>query len=132
MKKLYIITGAAGHLGSTIIKLLESRNQQARGLILPSESAENTKHTTYYKGDVTQPDTLRPLFENTGLSKLILIHTAGIIDISGELTPKMYEVNVNGTKNVLKLCSEYNVSRMCTSVQYTLFLTKSSVTTICV
>ena len=53
MKKLYIITGAAGHLGSTIIKLLESRNQKARGLILPSESAENTKNTTYYKGDVT-------------------------------------------------------------------------------
>ena len=88
MKKLYIITGAAGHLGSTIIKLLESRNQQVRGLILPSESAENTKNTTYYKGDVTQPDSMRPLFENTGSSKLILIHTAGIIDISGELTPK--------------------------------------------
>ena len=112
MKKLYIITGAAGHLGSTIIKLLESRNQQVRGLILPSESAENTKNTTYYKGDVTQPDSMRPLFENTGSSKLILIHTAGIIDISGELTPKMYDVNVNGTKNVLKLCTQYNVSRM--------------------
>lgn len=112
MKKLYIITGAAGHLGSTIIKLLESRNQKARGLILPSESAENTKNTTYYKGDVTQPDSMRPLFEDTGNSRLILIHTAGIIDISGELTPKMYDVNVNGTKNVLKLCTEYNVSRM--------------------
>ena len=24
----------------------------------------------------------------------------------------MYDVNVNGTKNVLKLCTQYNVSRM--------------------
>lgn len=112
MKKLYIITGALGHLGSTIIKLLESRGQQSRGLILPVESAQNTKNTAYFTGDVTRPETLRPLFENTGASKVVLIHTAGIIDISGELTQGMYEVNVNGTKNILRLCSEYNVSRM--------------------
>ena len=64
MKKLYIITGAAGHLGSTVIGMLKGKDCEVRGLILPEEQAEDTENVTFYKGDVTKPDTLRPLFEN--------------------------------------------------------------------
>lgn len=47
MKKLYIITGAAGHLASTIIKYLRNTDCLIRGLILPSESGEDDRQITY-------------------------------------------------------------------------------------
>ena len=53
MKRLYIITGAAGHLASTIIKYLRDTDCLIRGLILPSESGEDDRQITYYKGDIT-------------------------------------------------------------------------------
>lgn len=40
MKKLYIITGAAGHLGNTIIRMLRNMAVETRGLILPNEEVQ--------------------------------------------------------------------------------------------
>ncbi|MFQ7078917.1 MAG: hypothetical protein ACLRSW_13820 [Christensenellaceae bacterium] len=34
MKKLYVVTGANGHLGNTIVRLLSERGEKVRGLIL--------------------------------------------------------------------------------------------------
>ena len=42
----------------------------------------------------------------------IVIHTAGIIDISNHVSPELYDVNVSGTKNILALCREYPVKRL--------------------
>lgn len=112
MKKLYIITGAAGHLGSTVIGMLKGKDCEVRGLILPEEQAEDTENVTFYKGDVTKPDTLRPLFENRYGKETYVIHTAGIVDIQNAVSPLIYNVNVNGTKNILRLCREYGVKRL--------------------
>lgn len=98
MKKLYIITGAAGHLGGTVIGMLKGKDCEVRGLILPEEQAEDTENVTFYKGDVTKPDTLRPLFENRYGKETYVIHTAGIVDIQNAVSPLIYNVNVNGTK----------------------------------
>lgn len=38
MKKLYVVTGANGHLGSTILRKLIQSGEKVRGLILPAES----------------------------------------------------------------------------------------------
>ena len=34
----WIVTGAAGHLGGTIVRLLQERKAEVRGLVLPHES----------------------------------------------------------------------------------------------
>ncbi len=64
------------------------------------------------EGDVRDRESLRPLFEGGGESPLYLIHTAGLIDIGKEVSPALYAVNVEGTKNLLALCAEYQVERM--------------------
>ena len=38
MKTLYLVTGADGHLGSTIVRLLKKQNLPVRGLLLPGIS----------------------------------------------------------------------------------------------
>ena len=39
MKTLYLVTGADGHLGSTIVRLLKKQNLPVRGLLLPGKQS---------------------------------------------------------------------------------------------
>ncbi len=112
MQRLYIITGAAGHLGGTLIRRLKGKDCQVRGLLLPGEPGKDEANIRYFRGDVTQPDTLEPLFADISPKDTIVIHTAGIVDISQDVFPLMYDVNVNGTKNMLALCKAKAVRRM--------------------
>lgn len=49
MKKLYIITGAKGHLAGVIIRKLRKTDCFIRGLILPAENGKDDSHLKYYK-----------------------------------------------------------------------------------
>ena len=44
MKNLYIVTGANGHLGSTLVRMLQRRGAEVRGLLLPQEQAASHMH----------------------------------------------------------------------------------------
>ena len=112
MKGIYIVTGARGHLGSTLLRLLQNTDAEVRGLVLPRETAKNHHNIRYYTGDVRNPDSLRPLLENTHGLPVWVIHTAAIVDISEEVSPQLYAVNVEGTRNLLSLCREYGVQRL--------------------
>lgn len=110
MKKLFIITGANGHLGGTIVRMLSRKQIQVRGLVLGEKKEQDTENIHYYNGDVRDIDSLRPLFLGCENMETVVIHTAGIIDISNHVSPELY--NVNGTKNILQLCREYQVKRL--------------------
>ena len=120
MKNIYIITGANGHLGSTIIRTLKQHGSpdacgcEIRGLILPGEKPpfKETPSIHWYYGDVTDISTLVPLFAQTENSRVIVIHTAGIIDITAAaVTQKMRSVNVDGTKNMVTAAMSHGVYR---------------------
>ena len=81
-------------------------------LVFGNKKKQDTGSIHYYSGDVREPETLRPLFEGCEDMETIVIHTAGIIDISNHVSPELYDVNVNGTKNILALCREYPVKRL--------------------
>lgn len=121
MKDIYIITGANGHLGSTIIRILKkklgshsSQIREIRGLILPGEEPpfKEDKYIHWYYGDVTDIPSLVPLFAHTEDCRTIVIHTAGIIDITAaSVTDKMRAVNVDGTKNMVAAALSHPVYR---------------------
>lgn len=112
MKRLYIITGAKGHLASTIIQYLRSEDCLIRGLILPTEDGEDDQQLAYYKGDVTRPETLTALFSDIEHNEVIVIHAAGIISIADTVTPQLYNVNVEGTRNVVDQCTRHHIKRL--------------------
>ena len=114
MKKVYIVTGGAGHLGSTLLRKLEKSGREVRALLLPQEQPPEFARgrggrIVFVRGDVRDADSLRPLFsgaEGAEEQEFLVFHPAGIVDISGEITPAMTAVNVGGTKNVIALCRE--------------------------
>lgn len=112
MKQIYIITGANGHLGSTIIRYLSREGCLVRGLLLPSENHEDFGNVTYYEGDITDLESMDAIFSGTGGSEVIVIHTAGLVSIEDKITLDLYDVNVNGTKNVISMCRKYRAKRM--------------------
>ena len=112
MKRLYIITGAKGHLASTIIQYLRKEDSHIRGLILPAENGINDKQVTYYKGDVAKIETLNGIFSDIECNEVIVIHAAGLISIREEVTPELYRVNVEGTRNVIAQCIRHHIKRL--------------------
>lgn len=84
----YIVTGAAGHLESTVIRLLQNTDSEVYGLLLPEEKPViKAPNIHYVHGDVCRKETLSPLFENADMKTVKAIHTAGIISIEREVSP---------------------------------------------
>ena len=111
MKKIYIITGANGFLGNNIIRKLElDENNEIRAFVLKGDSIkalENSKCKIYY-GDVTVKDSLSNVFENINGKEVIVIHCAAVVYIKSKYNPLVYNVNVNGTKNIVDKVLEVN------------------------
>lgn len=111
MDKLFLITGAAGHLGSTIIRLLLEQGKQVRALVVPGEK-HIPEGVEVIWGDVCDRESLRPFFENLDGRETLVIHCAGIVSIASGFLQKVHDVNVCGTKNIVDLCGEHRVSKL--------------------
>lgn len=113
MKKLFIVTGACGHLGKAIIELLKSQNAQVRGLILKGvEAAPAGGGADYIEGDVRDKGSLGELFSGSEAYETTVIHTAGIISIASRASKNMIATNVVGTQNILACSAEHKVSKL--------------------
>lgn len=104
VKKIYIITGANGFLGNNIIRKLEQdADNEIRAFVLTGDSIkslEKLKCKIYY-GDVTKKYTLSSIFENIENQEVFVIHCAAVVYIKSKYNPFVYNVNVNGTKNIV-------------------------------
>lgn len=109
MKRLFIVTGAAGFLGNNIVlELSKNKDNEIRVLLLPNESSLPLEgfNVIIYRGDVTNKDSLLPLFDVDKNYPLYVIHCAGIVSVKSKYNKKLYDVNVKGTKNIADLTLE--------------------------
>lgn len=111
MKRIYIVTGASGFLGNNIIRMLEhDDNAEVRAFVLNGESISslnNLKCSIYY-GDVTKADTLNSVFDGCDGAEIFVIHCAAVVYIKSKYNTRVYDVNVNGTKNIVDKVLAYN------------------------
>jgi dihydroflavonol-4-reductase len=112
MKTIYLVTGAGGHLAAALMRLLTPLDGEVRGLLLPSEAAPDMKNVDFYRGDVTKKETLTSFFTVPDGCEAVVFHLAGLISIESAIPPRLYDVNVNGVKNVLAMCREHSVRRL--------------------
>ena len=111
MKKIFIVTGANGFLGNNLVrKLSEDEENQIRALVLPNDKLKSLEglNCKIYYGDVTKKETLSDIFETAGEAECYVIHCAAIVSVKTKYNPVIYEVNVNGTKNVVEKVLEKN------------------------
>lgn len=114
MKRLYIVTGTTGLIGNNLIRTLVNDNKVDHINCLINNTMpelENDK-ITYYEGNVCDIKSLDILFNTKGYDEKICIHSAGIITIATYNSEKIYDVNVNGTKNIVKMCKKYNIDKL--------------------
>lgn len=109
----YIVTGAGGHLGSTILRELPDENVEIRALLHGNDRpAVGHQNIHYYYGDVTDRQSLIPLFQDLKAEDTIVIHTAAVISIRKKISERMYRTNVDGVQNMVDLCMKYQVRRL--------------------
>jgi len=115
MKNIYIITGANGFLGNNIVRLLEKNNEnEIRALVLPNDKIDALKGLKCEKflGDVTKIETLKDIFNIDESVKektnIYVIHCASIVYLDSKYNERVYQVNVEGTKNIIKKTKEIN------------------------
>lgn len=106
MKKI-LITGGAGYLGSVLLPQLLKKKYNVTiydNLSFGGDHLINfieDKNFNFIKGDIRDTAKLKEIIKD----KDIIIHLAAIVGYPAcSLNPKSaYEINVNGTKNILKL-----------------------------
>lgn len=111
MEKKYLVTGANGHLGSTIINLLLKEKKKVRAFVLENDVLHLDKKVEIIRGNITDKKSIYPLFKDLENKEVIVIHCAGIVTIASKFDQKVYDVNVVGTKNIADVALEYKVKK---------------------
>ncbi len=112
MSKLYLLTGATGHLGTVLISKLLERNEKIRVLVLPSEKDLIKEDVEICIGNVADRESLKDFFKLAGYSNVTLIHCAGIVSIASKPNKALWPVNVNGTANMMQMALENHIDRV--------------------
>ena len=94
MKDLYLVTGAAGHLGLTVVEELRKEGKTVRALVLPGDKAAGKlpAGVEICEGDVLKPASLDAFFAHGDGENLIVIHCAGVVSIASRFIQKFYDV----------------------------------------
>ena len=113
MRKLYLITGGTGHLGQNVIRLLQkNQNAAIRVLVLPGDPVALPDGVECVEGDVCNVGSLAPFFNTNGYGTVVLLHLAAYITIASKATPAVWQVNVEGTRNVMELALQSGIGRV--------------------
>ena len=114
MYKKYLVTGATGFLGRAVLsELLKKRDIEIICLVLNGDPLESKlpKNIKIIYGDVCDNETLDYFFLDAD-SNTCIIHTAGIVSVASKPGKKLYDVNVDGTDNIIKYSEYKNVGKL--------------------
>ena len=111
---LYLVTGVAGNLGSSVAASLLEEGKNVRGLVLKGDRAavRVPKEVELYTGDVTDTESLERFFAVDYGTDVVVIHCAAIVTVNPDFNQKVYDVNVGGTKNILNACVAHKVKKL--------------------
>ncbi len=108
MTKTIAVTGANGHLGNVVCRLLIEKGHQVRAFCRSESESLKGLPLEIVRGDVLNPADLRRLMEGCE----VVIHCAAIISIHGDPTGIVFKTNTEGPRNVLAVAEQTGVRRI--------------------
>lgn len=115
MKNIFIVTGANGFLGNNVVRALlnryDTKETEIRAVIHKGSTKQNALEglgVKIFECDVTKIETFDEAFKVNKDDKVCVIHCAAIVSIKAKKDPLIYDVNVNGTKNIVAKVLEIN------------------------
>jgi dihydroflavonol-4-reductase len=105
-----LVTGATGHIGNVLVRLLLDRGDGVRAMVMPGEDPTPLQdlNVEIVSADVLDYQSLLKAFEHMD----VVYHLAGIISILPGRQPLVRAVNVLGTRNVIQAANEMGVRRL--------------------
>lgn len=107
---LNLVTGGTGHIGNVLVKELLRRNEKVRVLVLENEDLTPIcdLDVEIFYGNVCDYESLLPAMQGVDY----VFHLAGIISILSGQNSHVHNVNVGGTKKVMRAAHECGVKKM--------------------
>ncbi len=102
-ERYYLLTGAAGFLGSNICLQLLEQGCRVRALVLPNDKSVKfiPEQVEIVYGDLTDADSLEPFFTVPEGCGSVIIHCASMVTVDPNYSEKLMAVNVGGTRNII-------------------------------
>ena len=102
-KRYYLLTGAAGFLGTNICMQLLEQGCKVRALVLPNDKSVRfiPKEVEVVLGDLTDAPSLEPFFTVHEGCTSVVIHCASMVTVNPNYSEKLMAVNVGGTRNII-------------------------------
>lgn len=114
MSRIYILTGAAGLLGSNISRQLVEIGETVRAFVLEGDPVAKfiPEGVQIVYGDLLNVPSLEELFTVPEGSEIYVIHSASIVTLRPEPNPKVHAVNVDGTRNIIEMCLKHHAKKL--------------------
>ena len=112
MKKLWLVTGATGHVGTILVSVLQQRGEHVRALVRSNSNIVAHSNVEIYEGDIRNRESLIPFFDRGDYDYVSLVHCAALITIASKHNPEVWNINVHGTNNVMSLARDTGVDRI--------------------
>lgn len=100
---LYLLTGAAGFLGSNICSQLLERGDRVRAFVLSGDPAVKyiPEGVEIVEGNLCSLDDCMRFFDVPEGTETICIHCASMVTVNPDYSEKLIAVNVGGTENII-------------------------------
>ncbi len=112
-KKVYLVTGATGFLGSNVCSQLLERGEKIKAFVMPNDKAMKfvPSQVEICEGDLRNKDSLEQFFCVPDVMETVVIHCASMVTVNPDFNQKLIDVNVGGTKNIIDKCLEHKECR---------------------
>ncbi len=102
------VTGASGHLGANLVRELLKQGREVRAIYNDDSRALDGLDLETVDLDVRDAEAVSKAIQGVD----VVYHLAATISWERREYPKLYDINVNGTKHVAQACKKHDVQKL--------------------
>jgi len=108
-RTIYLVTGAAGFLGSNVCAQLLERGEKVRAFVLEGDKSAKyiPSEVEIFYGDLCDKESLKDFFTVENGDETVCIHVASMVTVNPNYRKIVLDVNVGGTENIIDMCLEH-------------------------